>query len=119
MDPISIPIWRSSCTAESNDRSTLKWTSKILETYVHGTNTGNFVPLEKYVQSMTEEEENFDDVNVDEICMPGEVHSSQRLPALERTDQSRLSAMGMYYCCCMFAAVIPWAGERVSKASGR
>jgi hypothetical protein len=40
-----------------------------------------------------------------------EVHSSQRLPALERTDQSRLSAMGMYYCCCMFAAVIPWAGE--------
>jgi hypothetical protein len=31
----------------------LKWTSKILETYVHGTNTGNFVPLEKYVQSMT------------------------------------------------------------------
>jgi hypothetical protein len=46
----------------------LKWTSKILETYVHGTNTGNFVPLEKYVQSMTLEE-NFDDVNVVRFAM--------------------------------------------------
>jgi hypothetical protein len=90
----------------------LKWTSKILETYVHGTNTGNFVPLEKYVQSMTLEEENFDDVNVDEICyvLVKYIRHSD-YSALERTDQSRLSAMGMYYCCCMFAAVIPWAGE--------
>jgi hypothetical protein len=57
----------------------LKWTSKILKTYVHGTNTGNFVPLEKYVQSMTLKKKTSTTSTSTRFVCSGEVHSSQRL----------------------------------------